>query len=288
MDINKFKIFKCVSDIGRISDAASVLGVRASTISMSIASMESELGHKLFSRHYRGVKLTPEGEKLYNSVSKILDEYSFALESISSEYSEEIEGVLRVSTTFGTASSNWFLEKLKEFNDKFPKLKIKIIDYKEDAVDLLSADIFICPYIYDHLDLIQEEIKEVVFKLFSSKDYIKRFGLPKEPKDLDKHQLITLSRSSENAFNDVDMLLHAGSNNQTRYISLETNNSSALSKMVQQGFGISVLPDYPEVRESLINVLPELEIKKQTFIVYKKKQRDIKKISAFTSLFLEK
>ncbi len=288
MDFNKLTIFKCVADIGRISDAASDLGVGASTVSMSIASMESELGHKLFSRHYRGVKLTDEGEKFYQSTCKILDEYTFALESIYSDRLEEVKGTLTISTTFGTASSDWFLAKLKKFNENYPELKIKIIEYKEDEIDLLSADIFICPYIYDHLDLIQEEVKEVVFKLFAGKKYIEKFGLPEKPTDLDKHQLITLSRTSHNAFNDVDMLLHVGCDTQkSRYISLETNNSTALVKMVQEGFGISVLPDFEELRKILVNVLPDLSINKKTFVVYKKKHKYIRKINLFMKLFIE-
>ncbi len=67
-DLNLYKIFYTVAQTKSISKAAELLYVSQPAISYNIKVLEEGLGGKLFNRNSKGVTLTPEAEKLYNSV----------------------------------------------------------------------------------------------------------------------------------------------------------------------------------------------------------------------------
>ncbi|HBN22124.1 MAG TPA: hypothetical protein DD412_02660 [Holosporales bacterium] len=139
MDLNKLKIFHAVAKFGALNLAAADLKMRSSSISISISSFEQAIECKLFQRHYRGMKLTEEGEKLYKSSKLIFDEFAFALKDLG-ENSEGSEKELRISTSWDIASSNWFVERISLFVEKYPKIKIKLIDYKATEIDSIDAE----------------------------------------------------------------------------------------------------------------------------------------------------
>lgn len=285
MDLNKLKVFHSVARLGGVTSAASELKMGPSTISMSISALENDVGHKLFTRHYRGMKLTKDGEILFNSTKKILEEYNIAL-GLMSKNDLKKEGKLTIATSFGIASADWFLSKISTFINEYPYIKLKIVDYKEEDIDSISADIFICPYVYDHLDLIQKEIHLVNFKLFGSKEYIKRFGLPKTPADLDKHRLIAFSKELNNPFNDADSLLHIGREQKDpRDIFLEVNNNISLLKLVNGGEGIGALSIDEVTDNNIISILPNNEIIKKTCLTYYKRHENMSHIKLFSESF---
>jgi DNA-binding transcriptional LysR family regulator len=57
--------FVAVAEEGQITSAARRLGVAQPALSQAIAQLESETGLKLFERHARGVRLTPDGASFY-------------------------------------------------------------------------------------------------------------------------------------------------------------------------------------------------------------------------------
>lgn len=68
-DLNLYKVFLAVAQTKNISKAAEMLYISQPAISYDIKMLENALGGKLFYRTPKGVELTPEAEKLYNSVS---------------------------------------------------------------------------------------------------------------------------------------------------------------------------------------------------------------------------
>ena len=289
MDINKLRIFKCVADLGGISVASSELKMRQSSISTALSSLESELGYKVLQRHYRGMSLTKKGERLYKYAKKTLEDFEFFLNSAVKEDSEDaIEGVLTVATSFGISASDWFIKKLTLTMDKYPDLKIRIIHYRDGDLDKISADVFICPYIENRSELIQESIEAFTFRLFASKDYIEKFGLPKAPEDLDDHRLISFSKILHNPFDDVDTLLHKGRDpNEERYTCLEINNSISLIKIVKEGYGLGSIPVEEGISEGLIPLLGVTDVINKTtcFTIHNRDSKN-KNILAFKNIFL--
>ena len=77
MDINfeYYKVFYYVVKYGNFTKAAGVMKNSQPNITRMINSLEHELQCTLFIRTNRGVKLTTEGEKLYNRVSAAIQRF---------------------------------------------------------------------------------------------------------------------------------------------------------------------------------------------------------------------
>lgn len=289
MDLNKLKIFKCVADMGGFTAAASELKMRQSSISATIYSLENQLGYKILQRHYRGMILTDKGKKLYEFSKKTILEYDHFLVSTNEESdAHKIEGVITIATSFGISSSDWFIKKILSIMEKFQHIKIRVIPFKEVDSNVDFADILICPFLSGRSDLIQKKITDFSFRLFASKEYIEKFGLPQTYEDLDNHKLISFSRISRNPFDDADNLLHKGcSSNQMRYVSLEFNNSIALLKIIKEGYGIGAVPIEEGLEEGLVPLFgPKDCLNKKTFFTIYKENTENKIIKYVEDVFL--
>lgn len=105
------------------------------------------------------------------------------------EESSEIHEVLKIATTpmFGV---EWLVPKLDQFLEDHPHLRIKLL-LRLDDLDLSDSDIVLRTFISNHPHLIQRYIETHQMKLFASEAYLKKFGTPQTPEDLDNHRLIT-------------------------------------------------------------------------------------------------
>ena len=63
-----YRIFYYVARYGNVTKAAKLLMNNQPNLTRTIKNLESELGCALFSRSNRGMRLTPEGERLYEHV----------------------------------------------------------------------------------------------------------------------------------------------------------------------------------------------------------------------------
>ena len=71
MDWNKLKAFYEVAINKSISKACRKLNISQSAISRQIQDIEYDLKTTLFTRHQKGVRLTEQGEDLFETVNKI-------------------------------------------------------------------------------------------------------------------------------------------------------------------------------------------------------------------------
>lgn len=72
MNLNQLTYFNAVCTFQSISKAAEHLHISQPSLSATIRELENEFGVTLFTRHYRGVRLTPEGQTLYQLSKDLL------------------------------------------------------------------------------------------------------------------------------------------------------------------------------------------------------------------------
>lgn len=63
--MNKYSIFVKIVELGSFTKAAHSLGYTQSGISQIVKSLENELSTKLLFRSKSGIKLTPDGQRLF-------------------------------------------------------------------------------------------------------------------------------------------------------------------------------------------------------------------------------
>jgi DNA-binding transcriptional LysR family regulator len=139
-------------------------------------------------------------------------------------------------------------------------------------------------------DLVQEYIAESSLSLYGSKEYLNRFGKPKELNDLDKHHLLAYGGQADHPVGPVDWHLTAGLEKGKMRIPVFTSNSSSnLFKAAEAGIGLVVLPTgYPLLKgSSLETVLPEEGPRPKFYCIYPKHLQEYKRIKVFVNFLKE-
>lgn len=135
-----YRIFYYVAKYGNITQAAKILLNNQPNLTRAIKTLESELGCPLFIRSNRGMKLTPEGERLFAHIR-------VALESIEAGEAEIIESRnLEKGSVFVAASEVALhcalLPALKQYRMLYPGIKLKISNHSTpQAVDAIKNGI---------------------------------------------------------------------------------------------------------------------------------------------------
>ena len=122
-----YRIFYYVAKYGNISQAAKMLMNNQPNLTRSIKNLEGELGCTLFVRSNRGMKLTPEGEKLYSHIRIALEHIEAGEEEISR--SKNLEGGAIYVSASEVALNCCILPILKKYRTLYPKVKIRISNH---------------------------------------------------------------------------------------------------------------------------------------------------------------
>lgn len=119
-----YKIFYYVAKYHSFTKAASVLMNSQPNITRSMNNLEHELGCRLLLRSNRGVKLTPEGEKLFRHVALAVEQIQAGEEELRMEQSLK-SGQVSIGAS-ETALHGLLLHKLGEFHREYPGVRIRI------------------------------------------------------------------------------------------------------------------------------------------------------------------
>ena len=170
---------------------------------------------------------------------------------------DEVFGELRVTTTTGFGTL-WLAPRLPRLFERYPNLKIDLM-LEERILDLpmREADVAIRLKEPSQADLIRRRLMEVHIRLYASRAYVEKHGLPTTAEELADHRLITQSPTSPQV-RAGRRLRAAASSPRRRRSSLTVNNYFGILQGVIHGLGIGSLPDYLTVDfPDLVNVLPE-------------------------------
>jgi DNA-binding transcriptional LysR family regulator len=238
MNLNDLSLFIRVVETGSFTAAADSLNVQKSTISRRIAQLEDTLGIRLIQRTTRKLKLTPEGEELFNRAQPLVDDLEAVQDDISASKTE-LRGRLRLTmpTEIGVFMMN---EVITSFMQTYPKLEVDVelstrtVDLSEEGVDLALR---LGPL--PNSSLIARHIAGLHRGLFATPEYLEQHGMPKTPDDLAHHQCISLLKPFDHLrftnWNDNEPVTMGGR--------LRTNSMSFVREMILQGMGIGRLPE---------------------------------------------
>jgi len=103
--------------------AAVELNLSQAAISKQIANLEQRLGHLLFVRQHRSLRLSSEGKLLYQAVTSGLGQIADAVEQLNSP--SAIKTVTVAATT--AFAQMWLLPKLGRFIQQHPNIDLRIL-----------------------------------------------------------------------------------------------------------------------------------------------------------------
>ncbi len=259
IDLSKLRPFYMVAREGSMNKAAVKLNVSQPSLSLLIGDLEHNLKTQLFERLPTGVRLTAQGERLYAFAEKMLQQAE-SFERVFYEKEDHASGEIKIITT-PFVGSEWLVPSLDDFLNKYPDIRIKIM-LNSDNINLTEADVAISTFIPHQPHLIQQPLFDARIKLFASPSYLKKYGTPQTPEDLDNHHLISYKDNYYTSHGSTNWLLNLGTRRTgvSRQPYFEVNSLHGMFNAALKGYGIVELPDYAIITESkLIEVLPDIQ-----------------------------
>lgn len=256
----ELQTFLVAAELGSFSLAAKRLGLARSTVSAQIQSLERGLGLPLFHRTTRHVSLTAEGERYAERAAVLVS----GLDELNAEFSQRagrVAGRLHVQMTESIANT-LVLPRMAEFLRAYPDLALRI-SLSERAPDLAEEGIDVALRLSDNKDSAYryKRFGQVSFEMAASPAYLARFGVPRHPNDLLRHQ--TIDFFDADAGRAIDYVLVKGREKITVTADgdLAVDNARAGLTCALAGLGIYEDFDFllrPHLQEGkLVRVLPD-------------------------------
>lgn len=131
MKIDQLIYFTETARLEHIGRASKVLGISTSAISHSIASLEGELGYKLFERKGKNIILTEQGRNLLNRSQDLIYQFQNLKQSLLEENTEKMHYKIAAShyLSHRYITAAW----LKCINN-YPNVTIEIMTYRSAEV----------------------------------------------------------------------------------------------------------------------------------------------------------
>ena len=239
MDIKKCEVFLQVVESQSLTRAAELLGCTQSAVSHSLAGLEEELGFPVLSRSRSGVRLTPEGERILPAVRALLNAAE-ALGQQASSLRGLQAGTVRIGT-FTSVAVHWLPGIIKQYHEAYPGVEFRIMsgDYadvetwlEDGSVDLGFVSLP-CAAPCRTIPLAEDRILAVIPRQHRFAD------LPRFPLSLAGDEpFISLLEAS-----DRDLRRPLNEAGIAPNIALQTKDDYAIIAMVEQGLGISIMPE---------------------------------------------
>ena len=129
----QIRYFVAVAETGKISAAASMVGISPSVVTEAISELETLSRIKLFQRQPRGLDLTYEGHRFLAHCRNILSAVEGANHAMSRPDSE-MAGTLKLATTI-TVAGYFLAPILARFQSTFPNIQVNVTEGKRQDVE---------------------------------------------------------------------------------------------------------------------------------------------------------
>ncbi|MBR1970391.1 MAG: LysR family transcriptional regulator [Clostridia bacterium] len=247
MDLFKIKTFLMAAELKSLSKAAKNLGYAPSALSHMMASLESELGIKLFTRSYAGIEPTDNAKKLmplFKMAINTQEEIMLACEKMSTG-----ENTLRIGT-YSSISKVYLPKIIREFNKEYPFIHVSI-SVANDFPENFEAD-------FDIIFAENNKEKKEWIPLFED-EYMAAVKKGR----FNKSEKVTLDDLKQYPFilpcDEKVKRYCAGKLSDTMEVS--SDDDGAIISMVKEGVGNTILPSlslYEQNDIDIKEILPRL------------------------------
>lgn len=123
-NLEYYKVFYHVAKSGSLTAAAEELAISQPAVSQSVKQLETALDAKLFVRAPRGVRLTKEGELLYNYVAKGYEQFALGEKKLKQMLNLDL-GEIHIGASDMTLQF-YLLPFLERFHEKYPGIRVAV------------------------------------------------------------------------------------------------------------------------------------------------------------------
>jgi DNA-binding transcriptional LysR family regulator len=272
------RIFLAVIDDGNFRKASDRLKIERSTVSRRIDQLEHRLRAQLFERRSDGAVPTPAAHEIVTH-ARAMAAQAQAIERQLAGFNDQLAGIVRVTVTEGLASA-WLTRNLTAFSLEHPDITLEILVVDDVlSVDQRQADVAIRLASPTEPDLIVQRVGHLVFRLYTTGDYVQRAGLPTNLHELTQHQII-----DHVAYRDGPVWSRWHDIVEQCRPTVRTTSSGAYLNCVLSGMGIGILPTYvSRVHPTLIPIPIEMGISLPIYLVSHPETNKTRRITSVLS-----
>ena len=284
------KMFLQVVDSGSFVAAADRFDVSTAMVNKHVMNVEGRLGVRLLNRNSRTLSLTEAGKVYFERCKVILDDLEEAeleLDSLGST----VRGSLRITCPSWFAGQR-LADLLACYRQRHPQVVVdvafddRVVDLVEEGYDLalrVSSD----PRLLGS-GLIARPVKSMSFLVTGSREYLKRQGMPRSPRDLARYDCFTVGTSDPWTLRGPEGKIEVPA----RVVVVRYRSLAGVAHAVAAGIGLAALPriifEDPLFKDQLVPVLTDFPAEQGTlYLVHVSRRNAPLKIRSFIDLFLE-
>jgi DNA-binding transcriptional LysR family regulator len=233
-EVDRFLLMTCFAravETGSFSAAGRDLGLGQPNVSRYVAALEDHLQTRLLHRSTRKLSLTPEGERYYADIRRILD----AVDESESSFRNNVapSGLLRVACPTALAHA-FVLPHVPVFLARYPELNLDL-QLNDRYVDLVNEGTELAIRIGQLEDsaLRARPLGSYDRVFVASEEYLAKRGVPQTPDDLRHHDCIIYTLLSSGAtwrFRNTEIAIGGR---------LRVNSPDAVSAAATAGLGVA-------------------------------------------------
>jgi len=256
MNIQKYMAFVKAVEYGSFTRAADALNYTQSGISRMISDLEAEWGITLFERGRAGINLTSDGLKLLPQLKRICNEHEILRLQVEDLHDMK-SGMIRIGT-FSSVATHWLPNMIKIFKKDYPNIDFELLlgDYTEIENWIVEGRV--------DFGFLRLPTKVEIETIFVEQDRL----LVVIPQD---HPLANCDKFPiSELINSPFMLLEKGGKAEiaeifekhhiSPLVHFTTWDDYAILSMVENGLGISILPELILKRIPYKIIAKELEV----------------------------
>jgi DNA-binding transcriptional LysR family regulator len=241
--LKQLRAFCHAARTGSISAAAQALFLSQPSVSLQIQALEREFEVKFFERRGPQIKLTPEGELLYEMAHPLVDGVDRLHETFAARYGKLESGELNIAA--GESTILYILpEPMRRFAEAYPKIRLKLHNVTgRDGLAMLradTADFAVGSMLEVPDDIVYQPVVSYDPMLITPLDHPLARRKHVELKDISPYGLILPPRHLS-TWAIVDLTFRQ--NNVPYHVALEAGGWEVIKKYVELGLGISIVTD---------------------------------------------
>jgi DNA-binding transcriptional LysR family regulator len=200
IDLADFAYFVAIAKHRSFRGAALEMGVTASALSHAITALEARRGVRLLNRTTRSVTLTAAGEELYSMIDVPLQTVGLAAENLN-RFRDKPAGRVRINAMEDAVTL--LLEPIMPiFVERYPDVEVDI-GVSNHLIDVIGSG-FDAGIRYGGTvpeDMIAQRLsRDLRWVAAASPGYLKRFGTPTSPGDLQEHRCIRIRLGNDQIY----------------------------------------------------------------------------------------
>lgn len=240
MNLIKYQALLKTVELGGITRAAEAMGYTQSAVSRAIADLEREWNMELLTRSRSGVCLSSNGEALLPYIQSVCNA-SKELEEQVAELHGMTRGTLRVGT-FTSVSIHWLPAIMKAFLDRYPGIHFELVSSWEfaEVEDLVRRGQVDCGFLRlpagEGMDTIPLRRDRLLAVLPPDHPLANAPCYPMERFAQDPYIRILEER-------DVEIRRIFQEEGVRPNLQYNVNDDFAILSMVEQGLGVSIMPE---------------------------------------------